>query len=120
MRGPEGRSLNVGPARESLCENPTQAAKTLTPGRVPHVRPSVHRPDTIFFECSYSICHGVIGGVRALEGLCPSYSAHVRWGEHGPRPGVKVLWREWGSHADSGGLGLNSEDDLPAPPVGAP
>ena len=36
--------------------------KALFPGRVPHVRPSVHGPDTVFFECFYSICRNVISG----------------------------------------------------------
>jgi hypothetical protein len=31
-----------------------------TPGRVPHVRPSVHGLNTMFFECFYFICHSVI------------------------------------------------------------
>jgi hypothetical protein len=62
--------MNTQPCRNSH--------KALIPGRVPHVRLSVHGLNTIFFECSYSICHGVVGEMRALEGLRPSYSTHVR------------------------------------------
>jgi VWFA-related protein len=45
---------------QSLRESPLKQHRALPPGRVPHVRPSVHGPDTIFFECFYSICDGVI------------------------------------------------------------
>src|ERR1700758_5172022 len=62
----------------------------VTPGRVPHVRQSVHGPkmdssnafalsarivDLGRFLCAYI--------PKALGGLRPSFSAHVRFGEHG-------------------------------------
>ena len=45
---------------QSLRESPLLQHRALPPGRVPHVRPSVHGPETIFFERFYSICNGVI------------------------------------------------------------
>src|ERR1700722_20345114 len=84
----------VSPMRalQSNERTPLKPHKALTPGRVPQVRQSVPGPDTIFFECFYAICDGVIGEVRALEGLRPSCSTHVHSGKHGgTRPAVKVL-----------------------------
>jgi hypothetical protein len=52
----KSRTAGAKQAAEELRE-PPQAP---TPGRVPHVRPSVHGPEMTFFECFYSICHGVI------------------------------------------------------------
>jgi hypothetical protein len=76
---------------ESRTRSRRMGPRTGNPGRQ-----SVPGPKTIFFECFYSICHGVIGGVRALEGLCPSYSAHVRWGEHGaPVQGLRSCGLSW-------------------------
>jgi len=42
------------------------------PVRVPHVRISERGPNMIFFECFYIL------DVETVEGLRPSFSAHVR------------------------------------------
>jgi hypothetical protein len=65
------------------------STQDLNPGRVPQVRQpapacrgSVPGPDTIFFECFYSICDGVIGGMRTLEGLRPDFLCSVSASMH--------------------------------------
>jgi hypothetical protein len=45
---------------------------------VPHVRPSVRGPEMICFDC-----FSLLISQKALVGLRPSYSAHVRFGERG-------------------------------------
>ncbi len=58
-------------------------------GRVPHVRPSVRGPKMTCFKCFHS--RRRLGrSFKAFVGLRPSYSAHVRWGEHGAP--VLNLW----------------------------
>jgi len=60
-------------------------------GRVPHVRPSVHGPKTDFSN-AFTPCATILALRRSLfcprsrslgRGCAPSFSAHVRWGEHG-------------------------------------
>ncbi len=60
-----------------LCKNPLKPDKALPPGRVPHVLPSVHGPDTIFFECFYSVCDDLIGGMRAFGRAPPDFLCSV-------------------------------------------
>ena len=64
--------------------------EALFPGRVPHVRPSVHGPKT-HFSNAFIPCAGILPLGRSPlhvwqsvgTGCAQSFSAHVRWGEHG-------------------------------------
>src|SRR5450631_1705967 len=70
-----------------LRENSLRPHKTLTPGRVPHVRPSVHGLNTMGrspFQRSHYRSHRdrLSKSIRKM-----SYPAHVRWGEGHPSRG---------------------------------
>src|ERR1700722_10615809 len=74
------------PGREAFNLPPTVFGS----GRVPHVRPSVHGLKMDFSNAFTQYTRVVALGrgpfarvAVALEGLRPSFSAHVRFGEHG-------------------------------------
>ena len=55
-------------------------------------RPSVHGPEMTFFECFYSIGHGVIHEEKALEGFARRIQPMYAGAKHGaPVPGVGLV-----------------------------
>jgi hypothetical protein len=81
--------------RLSLMKAAHAAVGWITRTGNPGGRLSVHGPDTMFFACFHSICHGVIGRVKALERASPIVFSPCTLGRTwGTRPGVKVLFSQ--------------------------